>query len=593
MDEDTTAGSGPPVPPLTWAQRILAGIGGVFFAGLAGLGGYGSYASVQDVAEPWFGGQAWIVPAGVDLGILALVSVALLLEWLAMPMPALRWMAMAFTGATVWLNVSAAHGDPAGVVMHAAMPVLFVTFVEAVRHAIRRRAGIAAGTVREGVPLARWLLAPVSTFRMWRRMVLWQITSYPRALTAEQRRRRALALLRDHYGRAWKSKAPADVVWMLSDGVMLDQALARVTELTTSAPPVGTSSSEAPPVESSPVGTGLVGAALDEAPSEVAAAVFVGEPPVLTKAQASDSLAGAPVDAPPVASGRSADGRAPRPATARPAAQVQLDNPAGSGEAGSRAASVQVGDPASSAGAGSPTTSVPAGAPGASVPVGAPAMSVHAGSSATFVQAGGLASSAGAGSPTTLAQAGGPAASAQASGPASSARVTSPATSVRGGVSTSSVQAGGPTAAHAGSPATAQAVDSVAGAQVGNTAGSVDAGGPAESVQSRRSVASAPSRNVAAAAHGRESAAAGSSLDSAGVAQGRNSVAAGKVRESSAPRRDLTTATAGTEARAQIILAADPNITGAELGRRLNLSARQGQRLLNRLSRPAPSSAAS
>ncbi|TYB45252.1 DUF2637 domain-containing protein [Actinomadura chibensis] len=223
--------------PLTRAQRVLAGAGGLFFAGLAGLGGYGSFASVQDVAEPWFGDQAWIVPAGVDLGILALVSVALLLEWLAMPMPALRWMAFAFTAATVWLNVSAAHGDATGMVMHAAMPVLFVTFIEAVRHAIRRRAGIAAGIVREGVPVARWLLAPFSTFRLWRRMVLWQITSYPRALDAEQRRRHALALLGDHYGRKWKSRAPADVVWMLRDGVMLDQALVRVTALTAPEPP--------------------------------------------------------------------------------------------------------------------------------------------------------------------------------------------------------------------------------------------------------------------------------------------------------------------------------------------------------------------
>ncbi|WP_433474024.1 DUF2637 domain-containing protein [Spirillospora sp. CA-142024] len=230
MDEPRT------IQPLTRAQRVLAGVGGLFFAGLAGLGGYGSFASVRDVAEPWFGDQAWIVPAGVDLGILALVSVALLLEWLAMPMPALRWMAFAFTAATVWLNVSAAHGDATGMVMHAAMPVLFITFIEAVRHAIRRRAGIAAGTVREGIPFARWLLAPPSTFRLWRRMVLWQVTSYPQALTTEQRRRHALALLDAHYGRKWKTRAPADVVWMLSDGVMLDQALTRVTELTAPEP---------------------------------------------------------------------------------------------------------------------------------------------------------------------------------------------------------------------------------------------------------------------------------------------------------------------------------------------------------------------
>ena len=254
VDEARTDEARADVRPLTRAQRILAGTGGLFFAGLAGLGGYGSFASVRDVAEPWFGGQAWIVPAGVDLGILALVSVALLLEWLAMPMPALRWMAFAFTGATVWLNVSAAHGDATGMVMHAAMPVLFVTFIEAVRHAIRRRAGIAAGTVREGVPLARWLLAPFGTFRLWRRMILWQITSYPRALDAEQRRRHALALLGQHYGRRWKSRAPADVVWMLRDGVMLDQALARVTELTAPepAPPEPPPPPPPPPAKKAP-----------------------------------------------------------------------------------------------------------------------------------------------------------------------------------------------------------------------------------------------------------------------------------------------------------------------------------------------------
>ncbi|MFI0404576.1 DUF2637 domain-containing protein [Actinomadura sp. 3N508] len=240
------------VVPLTRAQKVLAGVGGLFFAGLAGLGGYGSFASVQDVAEPWFGDQAWIVPAGVDLGILALVSVALLLEWLAMPMPALRWMAMAFTGATVWLNVSAAHGDATGMVMHASMPVLFVTFIEAVRHAIRRRAGIAAGTVREGIPVTRWLLAPFSTFRLWRRMVLWQITSYPQALVAEQRRRHALALLDAHYGRKWKSRAPADITWMLRDGVMLDQALDRVTELTTPPPPEPPPEPAPPPKKAAP-----------------------------------------------------------------------------------------------------------------------------------------------------------------------------------------------------------------------------------------------------------------------------------------------------------------------------------------------------
>ncbi|TMR32101.1 MarR family transcriptional regulator [Actinomadura geliboluensis] len=44
------------------------------------------------------------------------------------------------------------------------------------------------------------------------------------------------------------------------------------------------------------------------------------------------------------------------------------------------------------------------------------------------------------------------------------------------------------------------------------------------------------------------------------------------------------------EARALAIIDAEPGITGAELGRRLNISSRQGQRLLSRLSSPAPTS---
>lgn len=220
-----------PLPPLTTPQRLLAGLSGLFFGGLAVLGGWGSFDSVRRIARPWFGSQAWIVPVGVDLGILALVSAALLLEWIAMPMAVLRWSALAFTAATVWLNVSAAHGDPAGIIAHAAMPTLFILFVEAVRHAVRMRTGMVTGTRRDGIPFVRWLLAPLSTWAIWRRMVLWQVTSYPLALATEQRRRHAITLLRTLFGERWKKGAPADVVWMLKSGVMLDVAYDRVSEL--------------------------------------------------------------------------------------------------------------------------------------------------------------------------------------------------------------------------------------------------------------------------------------------------------------------------------------------------------------------------
>jgi hypothetical protein len=41
---------------------------------LAILGGIGSFTSVRDLAGPWFGSLAWIIPVGVDAGILALLA---------------------------------------------------------------------------------------------------------------------------------------------------------------------------------------------------------------------------------------------------------------------------------------------------------------------------------------------------------------------------------------------------------------------------------------------------------------------------------------------------------------------------------------
>jgi len=38
------------------------------------LGGIGSFASIRHLAQPWFGGSAWTVPVGIDVGIIALLA---------------------------------------------------------------------------------------------------------------------------------------------------------------------------------------------------------------------------------------------------------------------------------------------------------------------------------------------------------------------------------------------------------------------------------------------------------------------------------------------------------------------------------------
>jgi hypothetical protein len=165
------AGAGP-------AMAIAIAVVAPMICALGVLGAIGSFATVRHIAAPWFGPSAWIVPAGVDIGILALLAWDLLTEYLGLSWPVLHWTAWAFIAATTYFNISAAHGHLTASVMHAAMPMLFVTVVEGIRHLIRQCTGLATGTRIERIPLARWLLAPRTTFLLARRMVLWHVTSY-------------------------------------------------------------------------------------------------------------------------------------------------------------------------------------------------------------------------------------------------------------------------------------------------------------------------------------------------------------------------------------------------------------------------------
>jgi hypothetical protein len=178
--------------------------------GLATLGGIGSFATVRTLAVPWFGASsAWIAPVGIDIGILVLLGWDLLAEFLAMPWPVLRWVAWTFIGGTVYLNVAAAHGNPVGSVMHAAMPTLFIVATEGIRHLVRQLTGLANGTRIEGIPLARWLLAPRSSSILYRHMVLWHVTSYHDGLRLEYDRMLAISRLQETHGRwLWRWKAP-------------------------------------------------------------------------------------------------------------------------------------------------------------------------------------------------------------------------------------------------------------------------------------------------------------------------------------------------------------------------------------------------
>ncbi|MER0443202.1 DUF2637 domain-containing protein [Streptomyces sp. Edi4] len=198
---------------LTRLHWILIGIVVAGATVIAAIGFSGSYAAVRELAEQrGFGGFAPYFPIGIDAGILVLLALDLLLTWVRIPFPLLRQTAWLLTAATIAFNGAAAWPDPLGVGMHAVIPVLFIVAVEAARHAIGRIADLTADKHMEGVRFSRWILSPGPTFRLWRRMKLWEMRSYEHVVRLEQDRLVYQARLRARFGRAWRRKAPVDAM---------------------------------------------------------------------------------------------------------------------------------------------------------------------------------------------------------------------------------------------------------------------------------------------------------------------------------------------------------------------------------------------
>ncbi|WP_318197790.1 DUF2637 domain-containing protein [Streptomyces sp. MCL20-2] len=196
---------------LTRTHRILIGVVVAGAVVIAAIGFAGSYAAVRELAEEkGFGTFSLVFPIGIDAGICVLLALDLLLTWMRIPFPMLRQTAWLLTAATIAFNGAASWPDPLGTAMHAVIPVLFVVSVEAARHAVGRIADITADKHMEGVRLTRWLLSPIPTFKLWRRMKLWELRSYEQVIKLEQDRLIYQARLQARFGRNWRRKAPIE-----------------------------------------------------------------------------------------------------------------------------------------------------------------------------------------------------------------------------------------------------------------------------------------------------------------------------------------------------------------------------------------------
>jgi hypothetical protein len=197
----------PAVPPLTKPETGLAGLGALAAAGVGALGLIASFDAVSSAAARWGFGEPWMLPVGIDVAIPVFTVANLLLIRMDMALAWVRFVPWVLTLVTCGLNVAAGHSLWAKVA-HGTMPLLWVVFSEIGAHVYAVRIGAATGRRMEKVRVSRWMLAPLSTFALWRRMTLWEITSYSEALKRERERQLARARLRERHGRRWRSKTP-------------------------------------------------------------------------------------------------------------------------------------------------------------------------------------------------------------------------------------------------------------------------------------------------------------------------------------------------------------------------------------------------
>ncbi|MFF2383087.1 DUF2637 domain-containing protein [Streptomyces sp. NPDC058108] len=207
MTTTTQTSERPAVPPLTTPELWLLGAVAVLAAGVGGLGLASSFEAVSTAGARWGFASPWMLPVGIDTAIPVFTAAFLLLIRTDMPLGWVRFVPWALTGVTCWLNIAAGHSLSAKLA-HGTMPLLWVVLSEVAAHVYASRIGAVTGRRMEKIRRSRWLLAPLSTFALWRRMTLWEVTSYTDALGRERERQLARAQLRQQHGRRWRSKTP-------------------------------------------------------------------------------------------------------------------------------------------------------------------------------------------------------------------------------------------------------------------------------------------------------------------------------------------------------------------------------------------------
>ncbi|MGY4973478.1 DUF2637 domain-containing protein [Streptomyces nigrescens] len=186
-------------------------------------------AAVHKGFAPWL--ARW-VPIGVDGGILGFLAFDLVMLARGISWPVLRFAAHGLTLATVVLNAAAGGrpitADPVRAFWHGLMPILFIVGVEAGRKLLLHAAQLAAGTDRDSIPLHRWVLSPLETPRLYRRMRLANVRSYKEMVKRELDLKGYRVWLKQQHGGSLKTASEIEMLpmTMAPRGYTVEKALA-------------------------------------------------------------------------------------------------------------------------------------------------------------------------------------------------------------------------------------------------------------------------------------------------------------------------------------------------------------------------------
>jgi hypothetical protein len=251
----------PPVGPI---ERTAWGTVAAL-TGLLGVAGFvNSFARVEAAMRPYFGPRlAWTVPLAVDVGILVFTALDLLMAYRDLRTWWLRYVPRGLVAVTVYLN-AVGEDRTEGRVAHAVLPLMWVVAVEVAGTAVRSIFGLrSTRPSMDRVRRSRWVLAPVSTARLRRRMILREETDLEAARVRDLAFELAKADLADTHGPVvWRWKAPRRQRLLLRRGEIAPVslpalALAPATDGTTGTGPVETAPGPVPDRPRTGAGTTL------------------------------------------------------------------------------------------------------------------------------------------------------------------------------------------------------------------------------------------------------------------------------------------------------------------------------------------------